>query len=518
VISSKVIIPHADRLTAQLSRTCIALSALLAACTISLASTAQAETIDVALYGDPGKIPGVAWSTKPDRSGGREGQRNKPALWRVTIGDQRFELQAAKAKIWRLHDQITRIDLYPNANLIPHTQGVKTIDKVIKAWGVTPEGRLKKAIDTARAGKKLGWINGKQRVDKAIVEVDFNWLGKRKNLWDLRFTLKGSARTATPKPNSKSAAGDTLVLRTSGAKTIAYSPDGSLLALGWKRSIELWNPTARKITRTISTKKIKKSGSIASLAFTPDGKRIVAMAGSQLVLLDVASGSLISQGNLKDLNLGIFSRRIVGVTAGKTALIVGSRRMVEWSLEKQKLLRDLAPVGKKKGFSAKMIVMSPDRKQVAIASAGTEDPFLVDIASWKSVRHLLADRKSRRGSPIGGGTLSFSPDGKRLYRAASGGAYYMWSLPDGKYLGFVNMQSCQHIAVSPDNKWLAIGTGNPAGTNHLMIAKPGESKPRYTLGPFSRSTGNVYWSPDGKTIAVLGSGQAILFNAQKLTK
>lgn len=79
---------------------------------------------------------------------------------------------------------------------------------------------------------------------------------------------------------------------------IAYSPDGSLLAvargttLESQASLELWETTTSKLVRTIA---LEEQYSVESLAFSPDGQTVVTGASyiAPVTLWDVASGQKV---------------------------------------------------------------------------------------------------------------------------------------------------------------------------------------------------------------------------------
>src|SRR5439155_524193 len=72
-------------------------------------------------------------------------------------------------------------------------------------------------------------------------------------------------------------------------RSIAYSPDGKILAMGGSHNIvSLWDMVARKELRTIKTHPNSDKW-VDSLAFSLDGK-ILATASDYVTLWDVSSG------------------------------------------------------------------------------------------------------------------------------------------------------------------------------------------------------------------------------------
>jgi WD40 repeat protein len=71
-----------------------------------------------------------------------------------------------------------------------------------------------------------------------------------------------------------------------GAGCLAYSPDGSAVALGCQEgSIHLWNTVTGKVRLTLEQENV-----VRALAFAPDGKTLASAAGQLVKLWDPATG------------------------------------------------------------------------------------------------------------------------------------------------------------------------------------------------------------------------------------
>jgi WD40 repeat protein len=77
---------------------------------------------------------------------------------------------------------------------------------------------------------------------------------------------------------------------------VAFSPDGSQLAVGDGNSVNLWNLTTNKVARTYKPAGISGgagSGGVSSVAFSPDGTTLAATFGNgHTYLWDMATGKL----------------------------------------------------------------------------------------------------------------------------------------------------------------------------------------------------------------------------------
>jgi eukaryotic-like serine/threonine-protein kinase len=151
---------------------------------------------------------------------------------------------------------------------------------------------------------------------------------------------------------------------------LAFSPDGKILATGGGSSTSLWDPSTGQLV-----KRIPKTGTVTSLALSPDGRRLAMsnMDGAPM-LWDVATGQL-------------------------TAVLTGHTTRV-WCL-----------------------AFSPDGKLLATASSD-QTIRLWDMTSPE--RHAQPPRVLRgHGSEVW--TLAFSPDGKLLATGSKDGTVRLWS-------------------------------------------------------------------------------------------
>src|SRR5262249_3985015 len=142
--------------------------------------------------------------------------------------------------------------------------------------------------------------------------------------------------------------------------TLAFSPDGRILAVGAELGIRLWDVAA---SRDIS-KLGRKEDPHESIAFTPDGKTLA--AGYTLLSDDPRHGQI----------------QLWDVTTGQKLRSLPAPRAV-WS-----------------------IAISPDGKNLAAGTEGTS-AHIWDLASGREI-HKLGDREGR------GRCVAFAPDGRTL--------------------------------------------------------------------------------------------------------
>jgi COMPASS component SWD3 len=79
------------------------------------------------------------------------------------------------------------------------------------------------------------------------------------------------------------------LLRTLGgdSSSVAFSPDGKLLAVGGEKAITLWDPQSGKLLRTLS----EHSLSVEAVAFSPDGELLASGSLDDTVKLWGRGGS-----------------------------------------------------------------------------------------------------------------------------------------------------------------------------------------------------------------------------------
>ncbi len=218
-----------------------------------------------------------------------------------------------------------------------------------------------------------------------------------------------------------------------GLASVAFSPDGNLLATGGGappqviqapegkfpaaendgRTIRFWNPSTGVEIRTMRG----HTGSIHALAFSPDGARLASAGADRVVRIwDAATGQLrVSMEGHSSAIFGVaFSpegTRVVSAGADKTLRC--------WDIETGRLIRTL--------YGHDNFVMgvafSPDGSR--IASAGADQTVRVwDLARGREVLILRGPRDRVHG-------VAFSPDGEQLAGASADGVLRVWESEPG---------------------------------------------------------------------------------------
>jgi WD40 repeat protein/serine/threonine protein kinase len=275
-------------------------------------------------------------------------------------------------------------------------------------------------------------------------------------------------------------------------KTVAYSPDGRLLAScsgEWREpapgELMVWDAQNGELLHTFQG----HVGAVNHLAFAPDG-RLMASAGSDATvrlwnLARPQDPAVVLKHQTQVMHVD-FSPR-----SGLLAAGCSDQAVYIWDVSERKLLR----IYREHPDNVFAVAFHPTESLIASGGRGGEAIRLWDPATGANLRLLpwAADVRC----------LAFSADGKFLAAGSYQGAMKVWDLTreDSEpvtyklYAGPVGS-----IALSPDSRRLALCTGS--GRVQIIELRDGEEV--QTVRGHDGAVQGVAFSPDGRRLATAG--------------
>jgi WD40 repeat protein/3',5'-cyclic AMP phosphodiesterase CpdA len=279
---------------------------------------------------------------------------------------------------------------------------------------------------------------------------------------------------------------DLLFSYSSRCFTVAWSPDGNLLATGHQdNAIRIWDViSGQEICQFLGHQSL-----VAGLAFSPDGKLLASGSYDGTVRLwETATGNVLHEFTEHN----DFVRAVAFSGDGRRLASGGDDRTVRlWDVLTKQELRQF------KGHSqfVSSIALSPDGNRVA--SAGDGDRIrLWDATTGQEIRQLVTQLANVQ-------FLALSTDGEWVAiasnRVDAGHSIEIWNLATGEQISRMTGHELGvwGISFSPDRKWLASGGGDM--TVRLWDAATGEQLRLW--GSHRDSVRSVAFSPDGKWLA-----------------
>jgi WD40 repeat protein/tetratricopeptide (TPR) repeat protein len=261
-----------------------------------------------------------------------------------------------------------------------------------------------------------------------------------------------------------------------GSLVTRFSPDGQLIAAANGRSVRLWDAATGRLVREVSA---GEKDRVTSVAFSPSDNRLLAVgyggpAGVSYVALwdiDTAAeqarltgatdlpdyqaqertwqvGALAFSPDGKYLVAGFGSRPNMSPFLYRNTLKV-------WDVATRRVIRRL------NGHRHHCVSLDFSRDGSLLASGSHDGTAIIwSTATWEAMHTLWNPEKS--SLPNGSSTVedvAFSPDGKTLALASYGGAVQLWDVATGKLRESLKGHPSRVMAVafSPDGRTLASG-------------------------------------------------------------
>jgi eukaryotic-like serine/threonine-protein kinase len=277
---------------------------------------------------------------------------------------------------------------------------------------------------------------------------------------------------------------DLITLRghRAGVSSVAFSPDGKRIVTGsYDRTAKVWDAASGNLLLTLTGHRV----GIYSVAFSPDSQRIVTGSYDNTAKVwDAASGTNLltikESGGIKCVALSPDGQRIVTACSDRMANV--------WDAATGNKLLPL--IGH--GDDVTAVAFSPDGKRIA---TGSEDKTVKvwDAATGAPLFTLNASSVFT--------SVAFSPDGQRIVTGGGDFTAKVWDADSGtKLLTLKDSGATWSVAFSPDGR--RIVTGSHDQTAKVWDAASGMLL--LTLKGHCGAVTSVAFSPDGKRI-VTGS-------------
>ncbi|MDH2390591.1 hypothetical protein QCN29_17690 [Streptomyces sp. HNM0663] len=320
--------------------------------------------------------------------------------------------------------------------------------------------------------------------------------------------------------------------------TVAYSPDGHILAAGnvRQRLVRLWDVSdpSRPVALGKPVPVDRSVNSILSLAFSPDG-RVLAVGGHTSRNGVAGSGGFVDLWSLTSPSHPVLLGRlkspaIQGLDAvtsieslafspdGRTLAAGWHAGLVSlWNVTRPD---DVNPAGAPLNLDcpdifSHSIAFSPTGQ--TLAAACDDDAGTIRLWNTTDPAHPARGRSLKAGRPVH--SLAFSPDSGTLAAGSSDSKVHLWKVADPGHPAPLGKpltgpaQPVMSVAFSPDGHTLAAGSADRA--IYLWNVTHPE-----TIGPLGRPlTGpgdavtDVVFSPDSRTLAAGNSdGNVDLWN------
>jgi WD40 repeat protein len=270
--------------------------------------------------------------------------------------------------------------------------------------------------------------------------------------------------------------------------SLAYSPDGRLLAAAHGREVLLFDAGSGKLAATLAD----HPGPLTAVLITPDGRTLIAAGGRPGMFGSVTFWDLASRARKREVRSHADSVLSAALSPdGKTLATCGYDRLVKlWAVADCKEKRDL----KEHTDAVYAVAFSPDSK--ALASAGADRTVKVwDVATGRK-RVTMSDATAELYA------VAFAPEGETVLAGGVDRSIRAWDLHgDSATLvrtAFAHDGAVLRLLVAPDLTTL-ISSGEDRSVKTWALAT---LKPLAGLGTQADWPMAVAAGPDGSRLAV----------------
>jgi WD40 repeat protein len=256
--------------------------------------------------------------------------------------------------------------------------------------------------------------------------------------------------------------------RDNAVLAVAFQPGGELLGMvSGNGSVQLWDHTTGELVRELSG----HTGDVSDLAFNADGSRLATVGrDGQVILWDPGTGEQLKKLARADTELGL----VAFSPDGKTIAVGGH-----------------SPVTSRADHDEILLLNSTD----------------LSIVARRPTRREPSNAQSNPVDSNYASGIAFSPDGRVLAAALSGGKIMLWNLVDPGAASTIlpgHDETAIEVSFSPDGTILATG-----GTDRLV--RLWQVRDGRQIGELSHDSAvrSVAFSPDGATLATASQDSVV---------